>query len=324
LNKELMVQLYQDMVLCRAFDKRVSQLHAKGLIPGSVFPGVGEEATFVGATNAVSRHDYMVSTHRGYAQELVKGTPPKLLLAELLGKATGCCGGRAGQYARADAQTNNLGNHQVLGDTFTVAVGAALAQQRLNTGRIVLAFFGDGASNEGAFHESMNLSSLWRLPVVWVCDNNLYAMSTRFSRASAIENIADRACAYHLPGIVADGNDVEQVYELTKEARRRALEGEGPTLIECKTYRQEGHSGFDKRLYRPREEIDAWLKRDPIDRFEKVLRERALFDDGMIQVIAAEAQKCVDEAEEFALSSPEPSPDTGADLVFCNSKVKLT
>jgi TPP-dependent pyruvate/acetoin dehydrogenase alpha subunit len=311
-----MLQLYRDMVLARIFDERVVQLYARGLIPGSVFPGVGEEATFVGASRAVSHEDYMASTHRGYAHVLAKGTGAKRLLAELLGKATGCCGGHIGQYAISDAQTNNLGAHQVLGDTFTVAVGAALAQKRLKTGRMVLALFGDGATSLGAFHESLNLSALWRLPVVWVCDNNLYSMSTPFSQMSAVENVADRACAYNMPGIVVDGNDVVAVYETVSEARQRALAGEGPTLVECKTYRHRGHSASDLRRYRPQEEVDAWLKRDPIVRFEKALREADILDDRLVEEIAAKARKCVDEAEEFAVNSPEPPPET-AGLVFC-------
>ncbi len=321
LDEKLMLQMYRDMVLARTFDKRVEQLHARGLVPGSVFSGIGEEATFVGACRAVSHEDYMVSSHRGYAQDLTKGLDSKLLLAELLGKATGCCGGRAGQYARADASSNNLGVHQVLGDGFSVAVGAALAQKRLNTGRMVLAFFGDGTSNHGTFHESMNLSALWLLPVVWVCDNNLYAMSTRFDKASAVENVADRACAYNMPGVVVDGNDVMAVYQTVSEARQRAVAGKGPSLIECKTYRHRGHSGFDKRRYRPQEEIDAWLKRDPIVRFESVLGERGILDDKLVGEIAGAARECVDEAEEFALSSPAPPPEACLELIYCPSGV---
>jgi TPP-dependent pyruvate/acetoin dehydrogenase alpha subunit len=298
------------------------QMYSRGLLPGSVFPGIGEEATFVGATRAVSSEDYMVSTHRGHAHELVKGTDPRLLLAEILGKATGCCGGRIGQYAIADASCNNLGAHQVLGDGFTVAVGAALAQKRLDTGRMVLAFFGDGASSLGAFHECMNLSALWRLPVVWVCNNNLYSMSTHFNQMSAVENVADRRCAYNMPGAVVDGNDVVAVYEVVSEARQRALAGEGPTLIECKTYRHRGHSGSDMRRYRPQAEIEAWLKRDPIARFERTLRERGILNDELIEEITAEARRLVDEAEDFAVNSPESPPEAGAELIFCPSEVQ--
>jgi TPP-dependent pyruvate/acetoin dehydrogenase alpha subunit len=322
LDKELMLQLYRDMLLGRMLDERIVQIHARGLIPGSVFPGIGEEATFVGAARALNRDDYMVSSHRGHGHVLAKGTDPRRLLAEVMGKATGCCRGRIGAYAIADATCNNLGTHQVLGDGFTVAVGAALTQKRLKTGRMVLAFFGDGASSLGAFHESMNLSVLWRLPVVWVCDNNLYSMSTRFDQMSAVANVADRACAYNMPGIVVDGNDVMAVYETVSKARQRAVSGEGPSLIECKTYRHRGHSASDLRRYRPQAEVEAWLKLDPIARFEKTLRERGILDDQLVEQFATEARRCIDEAEEFAMNSPEPPAEAGAQLVFCLDEVR--
>ena len=321
MDAELMLQLYYDMVLGRMFDERVVQIHARGLIPGSVFPGIGEEATFVGAVRALNRDDYMVSCHRGHAHNLAKGTDAKRLLAEILGKVTGCCQGRIGAYAIADATCNNLGGHQVLSDGFTVAVGAALAQKRLKTGRIVLAFFGDGASSLGTFHECLNLSSLWRLPVVWVCNNDLYSMSTRFDHMSAVENVADRASAYNMPGLVVDGNDVSKVYAAVSQARLQALSGEGPTLIECKTYRHRGHSASDLRRYRPEDEVEVWLQRDPIAQFERLLRERGILDDRRVEQIASESRKCVDEAEEFAINSPEPPPEAGAQLIFCSSEV---
>ena len=181
----------------------------------------------------------------------------------------------------------------------------------------MLAFFGDGASNEGTFHEGLNLSAVWRLPLVWVCVNNMYGMGTRHEKVSAVENVADRACAYNMPGLVVDGNDVVAVYQAASEARDRALAGEGPTLIECKTYRHRGHSSFDMRLYRPQEELEAWLTRDPLTLLERTLREKGLLDDELVQGFTAEVQEQVDEAEEFALSSPEPSPEAGMDFIFC-------
>ena len=320
MDKDLVLQLYRDMVLARVFDERVVQMYTRGLVPGSVFPGIGEEATLVGASRAVRHEDYMVPTHRGYAHVLAKGTDPKRLLAEVLGKATGCCGGRIGQYTPSDPLCNNLGGAHVLGNTFTVSVGVALAQKRLKTGRMVLALFGEGATSLGAFHESMNLAALWHLPVVWVCNNDLYGMSTRFDQVSPVENVADRAGAYNMPGVVVDGNDVVAVYETVSEARQRALAGEGPTLVECKTYRQRGHSASDVRRYRPQEEVDAWLKRDPIVRFEKALRGKRLLDDQLVEEIAAGVRSCVDEAEDFAVTSPDPPPEAGAALVFARSE----
>jgi pyruvate dehydrogenase E1 component alpha subunit len=315
-SEALQLQMYRDMVLGRQFELRAEALAHRGLVPGSIHLGIGEEATQVGACRALAPEDYLVPTHRTHVADLVKGTDPKRLLAEIIGRATGLCGGRAGSAHVADASTNNLGVQGIIGAVFPVATGAALAQKRLKSGRIVLAFFGDGASNQGTFHEAMNLSALWRLPVVWVCDNNQYGMGTRFDQTSAVPNVADRACAYNMPGYVVDGNDVLAVYEVACEARARALAGAGPTLVECKTYRHRGHSTFDKNTYRTQVEIDAWLKRDPIALFEQVLAGRGLLDDPLAAQVAAEAQQTMDEAEAFALASPEPAPETVMELIF--------
>ena len=321
LDAELMSKMYRDMVLGRVFEERVEQLSHRGIVPGSVHMGIGEEAAQVGAVRAVTHEDYMIPSHRGHVSALAKGAEPKLLMAELLGKATGYSGGRSGSCHLVDASSNNLGVQGIIGAVFPVAVGASLTQKRLNTGRVVLTFFGDGASNQGTFHEGMNLSAVWHLPLIWVCVNNMYGMGTRHDKVSAIENIADRACAYNMPGFVVDGNDVVAVYQAVFEARERALVGQGPTLIECKTYRHRGHSSFDRRLYKPQEELEAWLERDPLILFEKRLREKGLLDDDLLEEIAAEAQKRVDEAEEFSLSSPEPPPEAGVELVFCPGEV---
>ena len=317
-----MLQMYRDMVLGRSFEQRAEQLAHKGLIPGAFHVGIGEEATHVGACLALTHKDYIIPTHRGHVADIIKGADPGRLMAEILGRATGYCGGRGGTVHIADAASNNLGVQAVLSAVFPVAVGAALTQKRLNAGRIVLAMFGDGASQMGTFHEALNLSAIWHLPVVWVCVNNHYAMSTSFAEASAIANVADRACAYNMPGCVVDGNDILVVYETVREARERALAGEGPTLIECKTYRQGGHSSFDTNPYRPQEEIDAWLKRDPITQFEQRLRERGILDDKHKTQIADGVQQQVDEAEEFALNSPEPPPEAGVEFVFRSSEVE--
>ncbi len=270
---------------------------------------------------ALAPDDLLAPSHRCHVADIVKGTDPRRLMAELTGRVTGHCGGRAGTAHFADKETHNLGVQGIIGAVFPVALGAALAQKRLVSGRIVLAFFGDGASNQGTFHEAMNLSSLWKLPIVWVCTNNQYGMGTAFSATSALPNVADRACAYAMPGCVLDGNDVVAVYQATGEARARALAGDGPTLLECKTYRHRGHSTFDKNLYRPQSEIEAWLDRDPIARFEHELRARGLLDDDRIAQISAGAQRIVDEAEAFTLESPYPAPESVLDLIFCPSEV---
>ncbi len=321
LDEVLLVEMYADMVLGRLFELRSEALAHRGLVPGSIHLGIGEEAAQIGATRALAPDDLLVPSHRCHVADIAKGSDPRRLMAELTGKATGYCGGRAGTAHFADKETHNLGVQGIIGAVFPVALGAALAQKRLSSGRIVLAFFGDGASNQGTFHEAMNLSSLWKLPIVWVCTNNQYGMGTAFSATSALPNVADRACAYAMPGCVLDGNDVVAVYEATDEARARARAGGGPTLLECKTYRHRGHSTFDKNLYRPQSEIETWLQRDPIARFEQELRAQGFLDDAMVAKIDAEAQRKVDEAEAFTLESPHAAPESVLDLIFCPSEV---
>jgi pyruvate dehydrogenase E1 component alpha subunit len=243
-------------------------------------------------------------------------------MAEMMGRATGFCGGRAGSCHLADVGSNNLGVQGIIGAVFPVAAGAALTQKRLGTGRVVLAWFGDGAAHEGTFHEALNLSSIWKLPVIWVCVNNEYAMGTSFASTTAVKNIADQACAYAMPGLVVDGNDVVATYEAVCQARAWALAGEGPTLIECKTYRHRGHSTFDRNAYRPQEEIERWLARDPILACERRLREQGLLDDAEVVRIAAEEERRMDEAEAFALNSPQPAAESATEMVLCQSEVR--
>jgi TPP-dependent pyruvate/acetoin dehydrogenase alpha subunit len=317
----LKVQMYRDMVLGRLFELRAEQLTHRGLVAGSIHLGIGEEATQVGACRALAAQDYLVPSHRTHVADIVKGTDPGRLMAEIIGRATGHCGGRAGSSHFADVSTRNLGVQGIIGAVFPVATGAALAQKRLNSGCIVLAFFGDGASNQGTFHEAMNLTALWKLPIVWVCANNQYGMGTRFDNTSALPNVGDRACAYGMPGHVVDGNDVLAVYEVAREARERALAGFGPTLIECKTYRHRGHSTFDRNTYRSQEEMDAWMKRDPLLLFEKTLRAEGLLTDESVAAIASEVGQSMDAAEAFAVQSPDPAPAAVMEMVFCPSEV---
>jgi pyruvate dehydrogenase E1 component alpha subunit len=321
-DNALKIQMYRDMVFGRQFELRAEQLAHRGLVAGSIHLGIGEEAAQVGACRALAPQDYLVPTHRTHVADIVKGTDPGRLMAEIIGRAGGCCGGRAGSSHFADAATRNLGVQGIIGAVFPVAAGAALAQKRLNSGCVVLAFFGDGASNQGTFHEAMNLTALWKLPIIWVCVNNQYGMGTRFDKTSAVPNVADRACAYAMPGHVVDGNDVLAVYEVACAARARALAGSGPTLIECKTYRHRGHSTFDKNTYRSQEEIDAWMKRDPIVLFESLLRAEGLLTDDEVAGIADDAKRANDAAEAFAVESPQPAPAAVMEMIFCPSEVK--
>jgi TPP-dependent pyruvate/acetoin dehydrogenase alpha subunit len=322
LTRELMLRMYRYMVLGRLFEQRAEEMANRGLVPGSIHLGIGEEASNVGPCMALAADDYILPSHRGHVADITKGADLGRMMAEIMGRATGCCGGHAGSCHLADAPSCNLGVQGIIGAVFPVAVGAALTQKRLNSGRIVLAWFGDGAAHEGTFHEALNLSSVWKLPVVWVCVNNQYAMGTSFSSTTAVQNIADQACAYAMPGLAVDGNDVLAVYQAVREARERALADKGPTLIECKTYRHRGHSTFDRNTYRPQPEIDEWLRQDPIPRFERVLREEGILDDSLVALIADEVKQQIDQATEFALNSPEPSPETALEFVLCRSEVR--
>jgi len=322
LSEEFLLRMYRYMVLGRLFEQRAEQIANRGVVPGSIHLGIGEEAAQVGACLALAPEDYIIPTHRGHIADIAKGSEPKRVMAEIVGRATGCCGGRAGSCHIADAGCNNLGVQGIIGAVFPVAAGAALTQKRLNTGRVVLAYFGDGSSHEGTFHEAMNLSAIWKLPVVWVCVNNHYAMGTSFVRTTAVENVADQACAYFFFGKLETAYDILLVYETVREARERALAGEGPTLIECKTYRHRGHSTFDKNAYRPQEEMDEWLRRDPLPRFEQTLRERGILSDERVAQITDDVRQVVDEAEAFALDSPNPPPESAVDLVFCQREVE--
>ncbi len=306
LPKEKLIDMLTKMHLIRAFEERADQLFALGKVHGTMHLSIGMEATAVGAISALRPDDYITSTHRGHGHCIAKGGDVKLMMAEFLGKETGYCRGRGGSMHIADVESGNLGATGVVGGGIPTAVGAALSVKLRQTGQVVLCFFGDGAANMGIFHESLNLAAIWRLPVVFVCENNQYAMSMSVSRAFPIPDIAERAAAYAMPGKVVDGNDVLAVYAAVAEAVDRARAGEGPSLIECKTYRWKGHSKSDQERYRTREEVAAWKKRDPITRFEAYLLQEGLLTEEQRQAIAKEAQVRIEEAVAFAEASPEP------------------
>lgn len=307
-DKETLLKALRTMYLIRFFEEKAEELYMQGLVHGTMHLSVGQEATATGAIFALNPEDYIVSTHRGHGHCIAKGADVKLMMAEFLGKETGYCRGRGGSMHIADLKAGNLGANGVVGSGIPIAVGAGLAIKLQRENRVVLCFFGDGAANTGAFHESLNMAAIWRLPVIFLCENNFYAMSTPVSRAFPIENIADRASAYGIPGVVVDGNDFFAVYEATKSAAERARQGEGPTLIECKTYRWKGHSRSDPQRYRSREEIEAWKRKDPIARFKEVLILKGVITEKEALEIEEEAKKAIEEAVRFALESPEPSP----------------
>jgi TPP-dependent pyruvate/acetoin dehydrogenase alpha subunit len=263
----------------------------------------------VGACAALRPDDYVVSNHRGHGHFIAKGGDPRRIMAEVFGKATGYSGGRGGSQHMAYFKIGFLGSNGITGGGIPIATGAALSLQLQGRSQIVGCFFGDGAANQGAFHEALNMAAVWKLPIVYICENNLYAMSTHFREAFAISDIIQRAAAYGMPGEIVDGNDVVAVRDAVSKAAERARAGKGPTLLECKTYRFSGHSRGDPREYRPREEEDAWRARCPIKRLRERLFEMKALTDKLDASIRASVEQEVREAEGFARNSADPSVD---------------
>jgi len=314
--REPLVYMYRKMLEVRRFEEKVWDLFGRNIIPGTLHLYIGEEATAVGVCANLRVDDYITSTHRGHGHCIAKGADLKKMMAEILGKKTGYCKGKGGSMHVADATVGILGATAVVGSAIPIAVGAALSCKLRKSDRVVACFFGDGASNNGTFHESLNMAAIWKLPVIFVCENNMYAMGTRISNVTAIENIADRATGYGMPGVTVDGNDVVAVYKAAKDAVERARNGGGPTLIECKTYRHKGHSRFDPAKYRPPEEVEEWMKRDPISRFkEKLIREGILTEEEADE-IDKEIIGLVNESAKFAIESPFPKPEEALEDVF--------
>ena len=316
LTREKLVEMYRKMLEIRLFEEKVFELYGQNLVPGTIHLYAGEEAVAAGVCSTLRKDDYIISTHRGHGHCIAKGADLNRTMAEILGKETGYCKGKGGSMHIADFSIGMLGATAVVGAGLPIAVGAGLSAKLRKTDQVTVCFFGEGASNQGTFHESLNMASTWKLPVIFVCENNLYAMGTRQSRVMNIENVADRAAAYGIQGVATDGNDVLAVYKATSEAVEKARRGEGPTLIECKTYRHKGHSRVDPAKYRPKEEVQDWLRRDPIKNLKEYLaREYSLTDDEL-QSIEKEAAIRIDEAVKFALESPYPKPEEALEDVY--------
>ncbi len=316
LERELYVNMLSEMCKIRFFEETVDDLFARGLVHGTMHLSIGQEASAVGSVSALRDEDYILSTHRGHGHCIAKGADMKLVMAEFLGKETGYCRGRGGSMHIADMQGRNLGANGVVGGGIPLAVGVGLSLKMRRRDEIVMGFFGDGAANQGSFHESLNMAAIWTLPVVYVCENNQYGMSMSVNKAFKIENISQRAASYGMPGVTVDGNDVLEVYEAATEAVNRARAGEGPTLLECKTYRWKGHSKSDQERYRTKEEIEAWKKKDPIKRFRETLITEGVISDEEAKQVEEEASQTIAEALEYAIASPEPSVDTILEGVY--------
>lgn len=316
LTRDKKLWMYRKMLEIRHFELEVDRLFKANMIWGTCHLSVGEEASAVGSIGALEESDMITSTHRGHGHCLAKGGELPGMFAELLGKETGYCRGRGGSMHIADLKKGNLGANGIVGGGIPIATGAALASKMKKDGKVTLCFFGDGAANQGCFHESVNFASVNKLPIVYICENNLYGMSVPFSKASSVENIADRAAAYSMPGAIVDGNDVEAVYEAVKKAVERARRGEGPSLIENKTYRWLGHSKSDANVYRTKEEIEEWKQKCPIKRYRQKLINTGTASAEELDKIEKEVEKAIQDAIEYAKNSPEPSVKDIMDGVY--------
>lgn len=301
--------LLKQMWQIRFFEEKVDEFFAKGMIHGTTHLAVGQEASAVGSIAVLEERDKITSTHRGHGHCIAKGAEVNRMMAELFGRTTGYCKGKGGSMHIADVDKGNLGANGIVGGGFAIAAGAALTSQMKNEGYVVLCFFGDGASNEGSFHEALNLASIWKLPVVFICENNQYGMSGPAKEMMNIEDVAKRADAYGIPGTVVDGNDVFDVMNGVSAAVDRARNGQGPSIVEAKTYRWKGHSKSDAKKYRTREEEQEWRAKDPIARLRDALIQEVLLTEEGAAEIKAAAKKEIEDSVEFSKQSPMPTID---------------
>lgn len=306
LSATKLLEMYRQMQRIRSFEYAVADLVNRGLVAGGPHLYIGEEAVAVGVCSTLQPTDFITSTHRGHGHCLAKGGQMKPMLAELLGKVTGYCKGKGGSMHIADVSLGILGANGIVGGGFPIAAGAALGSLIKKKQWAAACFFGDGSTNTGSFHEALNLAAIWKLPVLFVCENNCFGMFTPIACSTPITDLCVRAQSYGIPGVMVDGNDVLAVYETAEAARTRALSGEGPTLIECKTYRHMGHYQGDTQRYRDPEEVERWKKLDPIKRFREILMENGVLDQKADEELTAEIRKETDDAIEFAIQSPEP------------------
>lgn len=318
LSREQLLALYHMMTLIRGTEEQLARAHQMGLVPGPCHTYVGEEAIAAGVCATLRRDDVVFSTHRGHGHALAKGVSPRAVAAELFGKATGCSQGRGGSMHLFAPETGLMGTSGIVGPSILQGAGAGYSFKLLGLDRVSVAFFGDGAVSNGAFHEGLNMAAIWDLPVIFVCEDNMYATEVPFREATRNQNVAERArVSYAMNAASVDGNDVLAVYEASAAAVARARAGEGPSLIECKTYRTRPHAeGMRDGGYRSAEEIDEWKKRDPIANFKNWLIANGQADADAIAEQEAEVQSLVQDAMEFARSSPFPDPVSATDYIF--------
>lgn len=309
-SDELLLDMYRRMWLIRLFEEQAEYQSSQGKVVGALHTYIGQEAVGVGVCAHLGDKDYITSTHRGHGHCISKGADIKRMMAELFGRATGYCKGKGGSMHIADFAVGMLGANGIVAGGFGLATGAGLAAQMRASGQVAVCFFGDGAVNRGPFHENINLGAVWRLPVVYVCENNQYAQWTAQEEITLVTDVASMSSAYGIPGFQVDGMDVMAVHEAGGEAIERARQGEGPTLLECKTYRFHGHNFGDPQQYRTREEIAEWSdSRDPIVAFERYLRQQQILSEGRSKEIQQQVAEEIKEAVSFATESPYPGPE---------------
>lgn len=316
-EKERALGMYRDMYLIRQYEETIYYLFLEGIMPGTIHQSHGQEACAVGMIYDLRKEDYILTTHRPAGHDLAKGVTLRSMMCEMFGKAEGCCKGKGGAMHTGDISVGAITANAIVGGNLPIAAGVALRCKMLKTDNVAVCFFGDGASNEGAFHEALNAAAVWKLPVVYVCENNLYSATTSIKMTCSLEDVAaGRACAYDIPGEVVDGNDVLAVNEAAQRAIERARKGEGPTILELKTYRIGGHSRNDACGYRTKEEEQEWFSRDPIQSFRKrILEEAVASEEELIKV--EEAVMAEIEAEvEYAQNSKDPEPEAALRNVY--------
>ena len=316
ISKEKKVELLKMMIKIRLFEEKARELYYNGSIRGTLHLSIGQEAISAGACLAINKDDYIVSNHRGHGHCIAKGSDERKVLAEILGKEDGCCAGRGGSMHIFDIPAGVMGTNGIVGGGIPISTGVGLGIVLNKVKKVVLCFFGDGASNEGSFHEAINLAAVWKLPVIFICENNQFGDTTPYRDVTPINNISDRSVSYGIEGKNIDGNNVLKVYTEVSEAVEKARKKEGPTLIECCTYRWEGHHLGDPCVYRTKDEVAEWKKKCPIVRFKKLLKKESVLSDDEIKEIDDEIKQKIERAEEFALSSKSPNPDKVLEHIY--------
>lgn len=306
LSTETLQRMLRRMIEIRGFEDEIQRLFTQNLVRGSTHLCNGQEAGVVGGCGALREGDTMLCTYRGHGAVLAMGAPLDRTFAEILGRSTGLCGGKGGSMHLTDVSVGAYGSFAIVGAHLPIANGLALAAKREGSGAVCLCYFGDGSVNIGGFHEALNLAAIWKLPVIFYCENNLYGEYSPLAATTPVHRLADRAAAYAMPGVQVDGNDVVAVHATVSQAVARARRGDGPTLVEGLTYRHRGHSRTDPATYRPEGELERWLERDPIPRLEDLLLERGV-DRAALDELRAAATQAVDDALERALTAPPPS-----------------